>query len=183
MKKLGKKLMKKPAAAMKKTKNRSACIKRPAMTSASITRRNRDAVRKRRYREKVLMNKEHKKKKNVLTKAKRAASDGVPYRTKSLNLVDVAADAYAAKVAANSARQAADEAKKDAAEAKAIGLENCRRIIVLEGEVRAEKKSLAETAARANRNEAALKADDRMRGYETPPRRYSSEAEEHGTPS
>ena len=80
MKKLGKKLMKKPAAAMKKTKKRSACIKRPAMTSSA-------AVRKRRSREKVLMKKEQKKKNNVLAKARRAASNGKKYQTKSPNLV------------------------------------------------------------------------------------------------
>ena len=162
MKKLGKKLMKKPAAAMKKTK-RSACIKRPAMTSA--------AVRKRRYRENVLTNKEQTKKKNVLARARQAASNGKKYQTKSPNLVDVAAAAYAAKVEAYSARQAADEAKKDAADARAIGIENRKRIIVLEGEVIAGKKALNETAARANRNEARLNTDDRKRGYMTPTRR------------
>ena len=163
MKKLGKKLMKKPAAAMKKTK-RSACIKRPAMTSSA-------AVRKRRSREKVLTNKEQKKKNNVLAKARRAASNGKKYQTKSPNLVDVAAAAYAAKVEAYSARQAADEAKEDAADARAIGIENRKRIIVLEGEVIAGKKALNETAARANRNEARLNTDDRKGGYRTPPRR------------
>ena len=85
--------------------------------------------------------------------------------------MDVAAAAYAAKVEAYSARQAADEAKKDAADARAIGIENRKRIIVLEGEVIAGKKALNETAARANRNEARLNTDDRKRGYMTPPRR------------
>jgi len=85
--------------------------------------------------------------------------------------VDVAEAAYAAKVAATSARQAADEAKEDAADAKAIGIENRKRIIVLEGEVIASKKSLAETATRAKRNEARLNTEDRRNGYTTPPRR------------
>ena len=118
------------------------------------------------------MNNEQTKKNNVLFKARRAASNGKKYQTKSPNLVDVAAAAYAAKVEAYSARQAADEAKKDAADARAIGIENRKRIIALEGEVIAGKKALNETAARANRNERRLNTDDRKGGYMTPPRRY-----------
>ena len=116
MKKIKKKLMKKPAAAMKKTKTkkRPACIKRPAMTSwAAATRR---------WREKVLMKKEQKTKKNVLEKARRAARNGLRYQTKLPKLEGVAAAAYAAAEAnsrkamerADSAHEAADSAHEAA---------------------------------------------------------------------
>ena len=166
MKKLGKKLMKKPAAAMKKmktkTKKGSACIKRPAMTSAAVKQRRwrenkkKDGDRMGRWRENKKMKKEQVTKKNVLHQARRAARNGLPYQTKLRKLEGVAA-------AAETACRAADEAKEDAADARAIGLENHKRITVIEG-------ALAETAARANRNEARLNTDDRKRGYMTPER-------------
>ena len=165
MKKLGKKLMKKPAAAMKKmktkTKKRSACIKRPAMTSA--------AVKQRRWRENVRMKKEQVTKNNVLHQARQAARNGLPYQTKLRNLEGVAAAAYAA---AETACRAADEAKEDAADARAIGLENHKRITLLVGEVKTGLDSWAETAALAKRNAERLDTDDRKRGYKTPDRRF-----------
>ena len=187
MKKLGKKLMKKPAAAMKKmktkTKKRSACIKRPAMTSA--------AVKQRRWRENARAR--QKARENVLAQARRAARNGLPYQTRNPKLAGVAAAAYAAEAnsrkameradsaheradsaheAADSARQAADEAKKDAADARAIGLENHKRITLLVGEVKTGLDSWAETAALAKRNAERLDTDDRKRGYKTPDRRF-----------
>ena len=162
MKKLGKKLMKKPAAAMKKMKKRSACIKRPAMTSA--------AVRQRRWRENVLAR--QKAKQNVLYKARRAARNGLPYQTKLPKLAGVAAAAYAATVEAYSARQAADEAKEDASAARALGLENHKRITLLVGEVKTGLDSWAETAALAKRNAERLDTENRKRGYKTPDQRF-----------
>lgn len=177
--------MKKPAAAMKKTKKRSACIKRPAMTSA--------AVLTRRWRENVLARKKAKAKKNVLATARRAARNGLPYQTKLPKLAGVAAAAYAAEAnsrkameradsaheradsaheAADSARQAADEAKEDASDARALGLENHKRITLLVGEVKTGLDSWAETAALAKRNAERLDTDDRKRGYKTPDRRF-----------
>ena len=176
--------MKKPAAAMKKMKKRSACIKRPAMTSAEKTKA---------WRENVLMKKEQKTKENVLVKAKRAARNGLPYQTKLPRLAGVAAAAYAAEAnsrkameradsaheradsaheAADSARQAADEAKEDASAARALGLENHKRITLLVGEVKTGLDSWAETAALAKRNAERLDTDDRKRGYKTPDRRF-----------
>ena len=79
--------MKKPAAAMKKmktkTKKGSACIKRPAMTSA--------AVKQRRWRENVRMKREQVTKNNVLHQARQAARNGLPYQTKLRKLDGVAA--------------------------------------------------------------------------------------------
>ena len=135
--------MKKPAAAMKK--KRSACMrmrkvmkrpaaamKRPATVKqteaeTSSKRSWREIVRKEADRKKV-----HKKKENVQTRARRAARNGLPYRTRGPELVDVAASAYAAEVkseeameradsaheAADHAHEAADEAKKAAAGAR-----------------------------------------------------------------
>ena len=118
------------------------------------------AVKQRRWRENVRMKKEQVTKNNVLHQARQAARNGLPYQTKLRKLEGVAAAAYAA---AETACRAADEAKEDAADARAIGLENHKRITVIEG-------ALAETAARANRNEARLNTDDRKRGYMTPER-------------
>ena len=118
------------------------------------------------------MKKEQKKKNNVLAKARRAASNGKKYQTKSPNLVDVAAAAYAAKVEAYSARQAADEAKEDASAARALGLENHKRITLLVGQVKTGLDSWAETAALAKKNAERLDTDDRKRGYKTPDRRF-----------
>ena len=98
--------MKKPAAAMKKTKKRSACIKRPAMTSA--------AVLTRRWRENVLARKKAKAKKNVLATARRAARNGLPYQTKLPKLAGVAAAAYAAEANSRKAMERADSAHEAA---------------------------------------------------------------------
>ena len=165
-----KNLMKKPAAARKK-KKRSACMKMRTVMKKEVGRQKiikRPAmvvrVRVTRWRKKKKEKMVKMQVKNARARARKAARNKLPYRPKSPKLVDVAAAAYAAKVEAYSARQAADEAKKDAADARAIGIENRKRIIVLEGEVIAGKKALNETAARANRNEARLNTDDRKRG-------------------
>ena len=158
MKKLGKKLMKKPAAAMKKmktkTKKRSACIKRPAMTSA--------AVKQRRWRENVRMKKEQVTKNNVLHQARQAARNGLPYQTKLRKLDGVAAAAYAA---AETACRAADEAKEDAADARAMAIENNKLITCLAGEV-------AETSTQARTSENRLtRVEQRLNSQMTPEQR------------
>ena len=169
--------MKKPAAARKKMKKRSACIKRPS-----------SVARVKAWRENAARNKSKRKKENVLANARRAARNGLPYQTKWPELEDVAAAAYAAEAivksteamnradsaheAAASAHEAADEAKKEAAYAHTMAIQNSKRIISLEAEVKIGSKTLAETAARAKRNEERLNTDDRKRGYLTPERRH-----------
>ena len=99
--------MKKPAAAMKKMKKmkkRSACIKRPAMTSA--------AVKQRRWRENALAR--QKAKENVLRRARQAARNGLPYQTKLPKLAGVAAAAYAAEANSRKAMERADSAHEAA---------------------------------------------------------------------
>ena len=105
-----------------------------------------------------------------------------PYQTKSPELGDVAAAAYAAEVksikameradsaheAADRAHEAADEAKKEAACAHNMAVQNSKRITSLEELGWTAAKTLAETAARAKWNEERLNADDRKRGYLTP---------------
>ena len=124
-------------------------------------------------------------KKNVRARARQAARDNLPYQTKLPMFGGVAAAAYAAEVksrkameqadrahgtavsahiAAESANEAADKAKEDAADARAMAIENSKRITSLAGEV-------AETSARAMRNQERLDTDDRQRGYVTPKQR------------
>ena len=174
--------MKKPAAARKKMKKRSACIKRPS-----------SVARVKAWRENAARNKSKGKKENVLANARRAARNGLPYQTKSPKYVEVAAAAYTAaayakeradcaheragkaQAAADSALEAAKKAKEDAGDAN-------KRITCLAGEVkwtqalakRNEERytSLADkvksTAALANWNKERLDTDDRKRGYVTP---------------
>ena len=138
-----------------------------------MKKRPSSAARTKRWRENALKRKdaEARKKKNVQTRARRAARKGEPYQTMSPKLEHVAAAAYAAYAAegkskkamewaesayeragnaheaAVSARERADEAKEDAATAYAVAIENNRKIISLEGEVKTGLKSFAETQA------------------------------------
>ncbi len=179
--------MKKPAAARKKKKKRSACMKMRKVMKKKVGRQKiikRPSMHKKAWRENVQKKaggrqiarwKVQKKKENVQARARQAARNGSPYQTKWPELGDVAAAAYAAEVksikameradsaheAADSAREAADEAKKDAAGARVMAIHNSCRIVSLE-------ETLAETAARAKRNEERLNTDDRKRGYVTP---------------
>ena len=142
-----------------------------------MKKRPASAARTKRWRENALKRKdaEARKKKNVQTRARRAARKGKPYQTMSPKLEHVAAAAYAAEAAAYaaegksekamewaesayeragnaheaavSAHERADEAKEDAATAYAMAIENNRKIISLEGEVKTRLKSFAETQA------------------------------------
>ena len=152
-------------------------MKRPAATRKKIKKRPASAARTKRWRENALKRKdaEARQKKNVQTRARRAARNGSPYQTRSPKLQDVAAAAYAAEAAACaaegkskkaieyaesayerageaheaavSAHERADEAKEDAATAYAMAIENNRKVISLEGEVKTRLKSFAETQA------------------------------------
>ena len=150
-----------------------------------------DVERNRRWRENVIDKKcqqevaeAARQKKNVRARARQAARDNLPYQTKLPMFGGVAAAAYAAEVkskkameqadrahgtavsahiAAESANEAADKAKEDAADARTMAIENRKRITSLAGEV-------AETSARAMRNQERLDTDDRKRGYVTPQR-------------
>ena len=166
--------MKKPAAARKDEKKRSACMKmRKAMKKKvgrhqEITKRS--GVQQRAYKENVVKNKERMKKKNVKNRARRAARNGKKYQTLCPELEHLAVAAYAkAMERANSAHETADkaleeagEAKKDAAGARAMASENSQRITSLKEEVMTELGTLAR---RAKRSEERLTADERMRGY------------------
>ena len=177
---LEKNLMKKPAAARKKKKKRSACMKMRKVMKKKVGRQKiikRPSMHKKAWRENVQKKaggrqiarwKVQKKKENVQARARQAARNGSPYQTKWPELEGVAAAAYAAEEKsikamerADSAREAADEAKKDAAGARVMAIHNSCRIVSLE-------ETLAETAARAKRNEERLNTDDRKRGYVTP---------------
>ena len=180
-----KNLMKKPAAARKK-KKRSACMKmRKVMKKVGRQKIIKTPLmRQTAWRENVRKRKKEKKKENVQARARQAARSGLPYQPKVPELADVAAHAYAAEVksikameradsaheAADSAHEAADEAKKDAAGARVMALQNSKRITSLESQLKTGLETFAETAARAKRNEERLNADDRKRGYITPPR-------------
>ena len=152
-------------------------MKRPAATRKKIKKRPASAARTKRWRENALKRKdaEVRQKKNVQTRARRSARKGKPYQTKSPKLQHVAAAAYAAEAAAYaaegksekamewaesaykrasnaheaavSAHERADEAKEDAATAYAMAIENNRKVISLEGEVKTRLKSFAETQA------------------------------------
>ena len=183
---LEKNLMKKPAAARKK-KKRSACMKMRKVMKKKVGRQKiikTPLMRQRAWRENVRKRKKEKQKKNVQARARQAARSGLPYQPQGPELADVAAHAYAAEVksikameradsaheVADSAHEAADEAKKDAAGARVMALQNSKRITSLEGQLKTGLETFAETAARAKRNEERLNADDRKRGYITPPR-------------
>ena len=123
--------------------------------------------------------KAQKRQENVRARARRAARSGKPYQSQVPGLGEVAAAAHAAQAksmkameradsaheAAGSAHEAADVAKKDAADARVMAFRNSKRITDLE-------ETVAETAARAKRNEERLNVDDRQRGYVTPKQRY-----------
>ena len=144
-------IMKKPAAARPKMKKRSACIKRPSSGCGINPAARSKACRE---RKKLQIATEYKQKQNVRHKARRAASKGKPYQTKSPKYVEVAAAAYTAaayakeradcaheragkaQAAADSAHEAANKAQEDAGDARAIALETDKRITSLEGEVR-----------------------------------------------
>ena len=163
-------------------KKRSACMKMRKVMKKKVGRQKilkRPSMHQRAWRENVRKAKEQKKaqkkKENVQARARQAARSGVAYQTKGRELADLAAHAYAAEVksikameradsaheAADSAHEAADEAKKDAAGARVMAIQNLQRITSLDA-------ILAETAARAKRNEERLNTDDRKRGYLTP---------------
>jgi translation initiation factor 2B subunit (eIF-2B alpha/beta/delta family) len=192
---LEKNLMKKPAAAMKKKKKkRSACMKMRKVMKKKVGRQKiikRPAMHKKAWRENVWKEadshgiahwKANKKKENVQARARQAARNGLPYQTKWPELGDVAAAAYAAEVkstkameradsaheAADSAHEAADEAKKEAADARVMAFQNSKQIATLQNVAKTVLETLAETAARAKRNEERLNTDDRKRGYLTP---------------
>jgi len=172
---------------MKKKVGRQKIIKRPAMLKKAWRENTwKVADGHERGRLRTL-----KKKENVQARARKAARNGLPYQTKWPEYGDVAAAAYAAEVKsikamerADSAHEAADEAKEEAADARLVAGEArsvarlvaeeafqnnySKRITSLEEELETGLETLAETAARAKRNEERLNTDDRKRGYLTP---------------
>jgi hypothetical protein len=84
-------------------------MKRPAATRKKMKKRPASAARTKRWRENALKRKdaEARKKKNVQTRARRAARKGKPYQTMSPKLEHVAAAAYAAEAAASIQRMKA----------------------------------------------------------------------------
>ena len=152
------------------------------MTDVERNRRWRENVNKCRQEAAILPARQ---KQNVRARARQAARDNLPYQTKLPMFGGIAAAVYAAEgksrkameqadrahgtavsahIAAESANEAADKAKEDAADARTMAIENRKRITSLAGEV-------AETSARAMRNQERLDTDDRQRGYVTPKQR------------